>query len=122
VPKVLVLIGAIVMTALLTIVNFINLKSIPQVGLGYEDKLYHVGVYMVFSFLWAYWSLLYFKKNVIFITGLSCLFYGILLEILQNIVNPSRTFDMLDLLSNCLGVVFGIVIAAFWYKQNVKLN
>ena len=121
-PKILVLVGAIFSTALLTVINFINLGSIPQIGLGFEDKLYHVGAYMVFSFLWGYWSLLHYGRNTLLIAGLSCLFYGILLEIIQNTVNSNRTFDLLDLLSNCLGVVFGIVIAAFWYKQNVKLN
>lgn len=120
--KPLVLITAIIYTSFITILNFINLKSIPQVGLGFEDKIYHVGAYMVFSFLWASWLLISDRKSALKWLLIFCLAYGIALEFLQQIINPSRTFDLLDLTSNCFGVIFGIIIARWFIKQNVKLN
>jgi VanZ family protein len=122
VPKLLVLIAAITVTLLVTIVNFINLKSVPNVGLGYEDKIYHTVVYLIFAFLWGNWCLLHYSKRTLWVCALLCLIYGIALELLQHSVNSSRTFDLADLLSNCTGVVFGTIIVALFMKQKVKLN
>jgi VanZ family protein len=113
---------AVAFTVFLSIINFVNLKEVPKVGLGFEDKLYHVGAYMVFSFLWAYWTLMRFSTPLLKTVFLLCLAYGVLMESLQQMINPSRTFDLGDLLSNCIGVVIGMVIAAQLSKRKVKLK
>jgi VanZ family protein len=117
----LLLFVAIGFTVFITVINFIHLKSIPELGSDYDDKIYHVGVYMVFSFLWVLWSVIKFKSpRLLSRVLLSCLAYGILLEVFQQIINPSRTFDIFDLLANCAGVLFGTVIVVLW--NNKTLN
>ncbi len=114
--------AAIGYSVFITVINFINLEAVPQVGLGYEDKIYHVGAYMVFSFLWGTWALFKHPIVTLKVVFFSCLLYGVLLETVQHLINPSRTFDFLDLAANCLGVLFGIIIVHLWSKKKVKLN
>ncbi|WP_157962294.1 VanZ family protein [Winogradskyella aurantiaca] len=116
------LIAAIGYSVFITVINFINLESIPQVGLGFEDKIYHVGAYMVFSFLWGAWSRLKYPIIALKSVFIVCLLYGVFLEAIQHLINSSRTFDALDLAANCCGVLFGIVIVRFLSKKKVKLN
>ena len=120
--KTVLLILALAYTSLLTIVNFITLQSIPEIGLGIEDKIYHVLAYMVFSVFWALWYVKQFKAINPTLLIFFGLFYGVTLESFQHIVNPSRTFDPYDMLANCLGVVIGIVFVTVLIKQKVKLN
>jgi len=117
----LVLLAAVVFTVVITLVNFINLRSIPEIGSGYDDKIYHVGVYMVFSFLWALWTLMKFKdRRFLKLVMLACLAYGVLLELCQHLINPNRTFDIFDLFANCGGVLFGTVIVVVWAKKTLN--
>ena len=120
--KNLVLLTAVLYTALITIMNFISLDSVPQFGWGFEDKIYHVGAYAVFSFLWALWRCLRLKKNNLKILTLCCVGYGIVLELVQHAVNPNRTFDPLDLLSNCTGVIIGIIFVWYYFTRIVNLK
>ena len=102
--------------------NFINLTSVPQFGWGFEDKIYHVGVYVVFSFLWALWMYLRFENNYLKLLITCCVCYGIILELVQKIVNPNRTFDPFDILANCIGVLIGIVFVRYYNTCIVKLK
>ena len=102
--------------------NFISLDSVPQFGWGFEDKIYHVGAYVVFSVLWASWMYLRFDNSRLRVLAVCCLGYGALLELVQQIVNPKRTFDLLDLISNCTGVVIGIIFVSYYFERIVKLK
>jgi VanZ family protein len=42
--------------------------------------------------------------------------FAIFLELIQHQINPNRTFDVIDLLANCIGVVVGTLIAV---KQSI---
>ena len=62
-----------------------------------------------------------FKSNrtVLYVlTGL--LSFGILLELVQHQINSNRTYDLFDLISNCVGVIVGTVLAR--YLNIFKLN
>ena len=114
--KKLILPAAIVYTIWLTIVSLINLSNVPSLGSSFDDKIYHFIAYVGLGFLWV----TYFKYNIksanILLTFGAVLLYGIILELVQHKINPNRTFDLYDLLANCIGVIVGTLIAA---KLNV---
>ncbi|WP_111684976.1 VanZ family protein [Winogradskyella tangerina] len=110
--KKLLLLAAIGYTILLVIVYLINLNGVPQLGSSFDDKIYHFLAYFVLAGLW----ITYFKnfKNEIklYKVFVGMILFGIVLELVQHQFNPNRTYDTLDLLANCLGVIVGTLIAA----------
>ncbi len=109
--KKLFLLVTIAYTIVLIIFTFINLSGVPSLGSSFDDKIYHVLAYSGLAFLWV----TLFKNNkgrFSLITILLCLIlFGAILEILQNQLNPNRTYDNLDLIANCFGILLGTLIA-----------
>ena len=75
-----------------------DLKVIPI------DKVGHLFFYLIFSFLTLG---AINKKNLVF--SLCCAF-GLLMECLQYFFFPGRHFELLDVLSNVIGVYLGILL------------
>ena len=113
---------AIAYTIVLTYVNFMNLKEVPEIGFEFDDKLYHLGSYILLAVLWGGLAISYQSSKILKIAAVSCLIYGISVELLQNIVNPLRTFSWGDLASNAVGVIIGIIIVSMYYRKNVKMS
>ena len=95
-------------TVFLTVISFINLYKIPNLGSGSDDKIYHFIAYAILTILW----LLYFiKKNIKkvkqFLLLLLLIAFGITIEFLQQKLNPNRQFEWFDMLANTTGVIFG---------------
>ena len=78
----------------------------------HQDKILHFCAYIFLAFIWGYYMLLSSAKKGILYSFISTLVFGVLLEIIQERVNPSRTFDVLDLMANCAGVTVGTIIVA----------
>ncbi len=78
----------------------------------HQDKILHFCAYIFLAFIWGYYMLLSSAKKGILYSFISTLVFGVLLEIIQERVNPSRTFDVLDLMANCIGVIVGTIIVA----------
>ncbi|RNC84316.1 MAG: hypothetical protein ED556_12760 [Winogradskyella sp.] len=93
---------------------------LPKTNFVFEDKIFHFIAYVALSFLWAFYVLKSKFKRGIFITFIGTLIFGIILELIQERVNPLRTYDNYDLLANCLGVVCGTIIVI--YYNNLKLK
>lgn len=110
-PKILVFLVAIIYTIVLIIVSLVNLDGVPSLGSSFDDKIYHLIAYLGLAFLW----ITYYKpntKNYTLVTVFFCLIsFGLILEILQNQINPNRTYDTYDILANCFGVILGTLIA-----------
>ena len=77
------------------------------------DKLIHILIYLSLSLLW----LSYINKATINLLGspilivvLLCFFYGIVIEVLQELFIPLRKADILDVLANMIGVLFGVIL------------
>ncbi len=108
----LLLIGAIAYTVALTTVSFINLSGVPSLGSSFDDKIYHVAAYVILGGIWITCIKHYSRtKKALLITFVITFLYGIIIEIMQHQLNPNRTYDNYDLLSNCIGVLFGTFIA-----------
>lgn len=109
--KKILLLAAIAYTIILTTVSVIDMNGVPSLGSSFDDKIYHFCAYFVLAILW----ITYFKpsnktRNII-IAFVVLILYGVILELVQHQLNPNRTYDTFDLISNCLGVVVGTLIA-----------
>lgn len=104
----------------ITILSLINLDNLPEIGSGHDDKLYHATAYFVFVIL----SFNYLKKigvkKAVLIAMIFSVFYGIIIEVLQHALNTNRTFDVLDIAANTIGVILGYFIIQ--YLNKLKLN
>ena len=117
--KILVL-GAILYTLWLITISLITVKHVPILGFSFEDKIYHLIAYAILAFLWISYFKVTKRKSILKGLFIGLLAFGVILESIQHQINPNRTFDFYDLIANCLGVVFGTVIAR---KINIyKLN
>ena len=115
--KILVLVVSIIYSTLLVYLTFGNVHSIvPDTNLEFQDKIFHFLAYSGLSFLWCYYSFLIQIKKGSLKVFLATFFFGIISEFLQEKINPMRHFDVIDLIANCLGVMFGTIIVVFGFK------
>lgn len=99
--------------------NFSNINEIPKISIPNFDKIVHFTLYTILSFLWM-WSLKTkanhsFKKNASFIFLIGTCF-GIVIEILQETLTQTRSGEILDVLSNSSGILFGLLISKIVLK------
>ena len=104
----------------ITLLSLMSLHNLPKINIDHNDKIYHALAYAVFAVLAYNYIQKIVSKNVISISFLVCFFYGIILEVLQKILNTNRTFDTLDILANGLGILIGLFAIERLYK--LKLN
>lgn len=105
---------------LITYLSLINLSALPEIGLDVNDKLIHTGAYLVFIFLtFNFLQKIEQKRAVvkaIFFTAI----YGIIIEILQQMLSANRTFDLYDIIANFIGIIMGYFVIHVLNKM--KLN
>jgi len=88
-------------------------------GIPHFDKVAHLGAYGVWSFLFllaAQKTLGYCKQRMWQIVGLLIL-VGCGLEFGQYYMHEGRSFEVLDMLANTVGVMTGILIYYFFKKR-----
>lgn len=76
------------------------------------DKWVHAGIFFVLFLLWMRGFMkmnLPLKGSLIFILFISCVAYGGLLELLQQLVFEERSADLYDFIANSFGVVVGLL-------------
>ncbi|GLR17844.1 VanZ family protein [Portibacter lacus] len=76
------------------------------------DKVAHILLYTIYTFLiGSYLSDKQVKsyQYYVFILGVP-IFYGILMEVMQYYLSPSRSFDMLDIIANIIGSLVGVLL------------
>ena len=100
---------ALTYTVFLTVVSLITLKRIPRIGIGFDDKLYHVLAYIVLTVLWYFAAKEPKTRKTIIIIGVSCIVFGIVIEAVQGKVNVNRVADLLDVVANVIGVSIGLL-------------
>lgn len=98
-----------------TVVMFIGC-SIPGSGLPSaltnRDKLLHVGIFLIFGFLWHRVG---YRAWAVLLAGAA---YGLLIEIWQGVMPINRSFDLYDALADTAGTALGIGLA--WVMQTVR--
>lgn len=122
-PKKASLFLAISWTTLITVLSLVNVGSLGNtIKIPYKDKMVHFVFYFLFYVLWysffklnASWPKLKIKILLIAIG------YGILMEVLQEIMANHRASDSVDVLANSVGAFCGL-IAVTYFLSNKKDN
>ncbi|HLV38754.1 VanZ family protein [Xanthomarina sp.] len=99
----------------------LDLKSVEDIVPSFSDKIFHFMAYALFTWLW--FNAFYFKFNFnkikgIFTTVVIAIVFGIIIEVLQWLLTSSRSFDLLDILANVLGVLF----TAFLLNSKINID
>ncbi len=99
-------------------------EQIPESQLWSNDKLVHLGVFMIYSFSWsvAFMGLrpVQSTKIKLLVRALTiCIVYGAVLEFLQQFI-PGRMTDIYDLLANTLGAVMGTIVVITFTKISLR--
>jgi len=101
----------------------INVPSIRMKGVEFRlDHLLHWFQYMTLAFLMVSWQ--YRKYPSRFTKVFSCtLVLGLLLAIgdeYHQLLIPGRSFTYADMISNALGVITGVLVAALFWRPLLK--
>lgn len=86
-------------------------SSLPKIKIPFKDKFIHAVFYLVFVLL-CYRSLHKKNKNAksIAYICLGSLSLGIFIEVLQDQITVSRTFDVYDIAANFFGTLLAILL------------
>lgn len=103
---------------LLSLLSFQNIEKEKLELIPHLDKLAHLSMYFILSFLM---SIDYFKKTKkkimsIFIPAAISILYSGILELLQYF-STYRSVDIYDFLFNCIGSVMGVILFLLLYKM-----
>jgi VanZ family protein len=87
-----------------------------EIKISNVDKIYHGFAYFTLAFSW----LLVFYKNQKkkYLIVISCIIFGIIIEVIQSKLTNYRTGDYLDVLANLLGVLLALLIFNLISKKN----
>ncbi|WP_245893559.1 VanZ family protein [Polaribacter butkevichii] len=72
------------------------------------DKVYHLSAYFALSICWLF--SFYKKKSLKYVIVISCIIFGIIIEVLQATLTVYRTGDYKDVLANTLGILLGLFV------------
>lgn len=97
--------------AVIMVVSVIPGADLPSLSIWEPDKVMHVFVYAVLTFLTFKWfkgySSLHSLNKKAFISVTVCILYGFIIELIQLIL-PTRSFDLLDELANSIGCLLSL--------------
>ena len=105
------------------VVTYLSLASIDtsvgnEIHIPNKDKMVHFVFYFLFVFLWTFFA--NFKKTV-FNSSLKILliavFYGIMMEVFQELFTTDRTADVFDVVANSLGAIGGYISIKRYLKN-----
>jgi VanZ family protein len=101
----------------------LDLDSVEDIVPSFSDKIFHFLAYTLFTWLWFntfYYKFNYSKSKGILRSIIISVTFGIIIEVLQQLVTTSRSFDLLDVLANFLGVLFATILINSKIKIDVK--
>ncbi|UAN00084.1 VanZ family protein [Polaribacter litorisediminis] len=90
----------------------------PETGIKVAniDKGYHSIAYFILTITWL---LSFYKKpQKKYIIAISCIIFGIIIELLQASLTVYREGDYFDVLANSLGVLLALSTFSLFFKKN----
>ena len=99
------------------VVLSLSLIKMPETGVNVAniDKVYHSFAYFTLTIVWLL-SFYKFPQKKHLIT-LSCIFFGIIIEVLQTVLTDYRTGDILDVFANSLGSLLALFVFSMIFKK-----
>ncbi len=105
-------------------IGYLSLKKIEYnlIPLSNTDKVYHTIAYFSLGLTW----LLSFPKSLQnrrlrYVIVISCIIYGIVIEVLQATLTVYRTASLLDIVANTVGVIVAMLLFNKVYKKIVAI-
>jgi len=108
----MLLLLSVTYTLTLVIASLITLEGVPSIGTSFDDKVFHVVAYLGLTLLWVLYANPKKKSRLYYSICFAAIFFGFILELLQYLLNPNRTYDTYDLIANSIGAIFGTLIAS----------
>lgn len=100
------------------VIAYLSLIKTPKVDIQISnfDKVLHGFAYFTLALSWFF---VYYtkRKRIKWFVVFCCIFYGIILEILQKVMTTTRTADVLDFLANTVGVFLAFFIFNIIYRK-----
>jgi VanZ family protein len=91
-----------------------DVDKIKFIDIPYLDKLVHFGLYFVLALLimaiLTLNSKLKYSRWANLITIFSCLLYGWLIEVMQRVFFPGRSYELMDVVADTAGAVVGVLL------------
>lgn len=125
VPKQLYLVAALSWAGVIAFFCLVQLDTIPLGNVSNLDKLVHLFFHFVLTILWF----LYLVKKINpinvrkagLLAVLFSVFFGIAIEIVQEVFTLTRHGDVLDVFANVSGAICGVaVVILFQFRTRVK--
>ncbi|TYB78399.1 VanZ family protein [Bizionia myxarmorum] len=113
---------SIVYTLSLLTVSLIKLdfSKIDSLAPSFGDKIFHFGAYSVLTLVWYFTMNIQFnysKMKALSIVVVSCITFGIIIEVLQKELTYTRFFDFYDIVANIGGVLLAAAIVLLIKKK-----
>lgn len=114
---------AVIWTALIAILSLITVEGIKStIAIPHKDKMVHFVFYFVFVLLWfgvkkASGNSKKVSQTIFFLA----VGYGLLMELLQNLLTASRTADVLDVLANTLGAFMALLYINYKFLNKTEV-
>jgi VanZ family protein len=102
------------------VIGVLSLIKAPEspIKISYQDKIYHVMAYFMLAITWLLSFPISKRKDTIkYAISLGCVFYGILIEVLQTTLTTYRTASFFDVVANTIGVFMALLIFSSIYKK-----
>ena len=101
-------------------IGFLSLIKAPEppIQISYQDKIYHIIAYFTLALTWMLsYPVSRQKKMIKYVIAFGCVFYGIIIEVLQTTLTTYRTASFLDVVANSVGVFVALLIFNSIYKK-----
>ena len=112
---------AISYTIGITLASLISLNEIPKIEVPGKDKSVH---FLFYFFLTLFWNFALQKKYknwaLKYIVVSATIIYGIVIEVLQEVITQNRQADKYDVLANSAGALLALLVLFLLKKQNFK--
>ncbi len=114
---------AVIWTVLITILSLITVEGMKSdIALAHKDKIVHFVFYFIFVLFWfsvkKTGSNLKKISRTVFLWAVG---YGMLMELLQNLLTDNRTADVLDVLANTLGALVALLLINYKFLNKTEV-
>ena len=113
---------AFLWAVVIAILSLLPGNDLPKVRIPHIDKMVHFTIYLVFGALLMYGFAKQYKGKALrfkpewIVIGFTAL-WGTLMEVMQLLFTKTRHFEYLDILTNIIGSILGIVLLKQLFKN-----
>ena len=97
-------------------------SDVPVVQIANLDKIVHAFFHFVFTLLWFLYFKNHFSRMSTFkkaiIPFLLSVFFGLLIELFQNVFTATRMAELYDVLVNILGAIVAVIYILLYEKMS----